>query len=172
MLQQCQTAEEVRALARAVHERRQQRDKPRQQCEAPAVAVAPEPVIEHFIPPAPVMPRGIFVLGGLALQAPPTIRSILEAVSQRYEIPVSDIVSRRRTQNVARPRQIAMYLARHLTPRSLPEIGRHIGQRDHTTILSGLRKIDRLRAANPEFNAELSELTAILKPAPIVGTDA
>jgi chromosomal replication initiation ATPase DnaA len=75
---------------------------------------------------------------------PPTILDVLRAVARYTGIPSLDIQSARLTQNVVRPRQIAMYLARELTLYSLPAIGRRLGGRDHTTILHGHRKIKRL----------------------------
>lgn len=160
-LQECKSAEEVRALARAGKGRRRRLSAAPRPC---GVAPAPVPVIEPFIPTAPETPPGTFVLAGITYERTPTIRAVLLAVSQRYLIDVSDITSARRTVNVVRPRQIAMYLAKQLTQRSLPEIGRRIGGRDHTTIIHGVRKIARLRQSDPDLDAELSELAAILKP--------
>ena len=72
------------------------------------------------------------------------IEEIQRVVARRYNVSRSDLLSSRRTANVVRPRQIAMYLAKTLTLRSLPEIGRRFGGRDHTTVLHAVRKIEGL----------------------------
>ena len=68
----------------------------------------------------------------------------MKKVCEHYNLRMSDMVSARRTRSIARPRQMAMYLAKKLTPRSYPEIGRKFGGRDHTTVLHGVRKIEEL----------------------------
>lgn len=73
-----------------------------------------------------------------------TIDEIMKKVCEYYNIRMTDMVSPRRSRSIARPRQMAMYLAKKLTPRSYPEIGRKFGGRDHTTILHGVRKIETL----------------------------
>lgn len=88
----------------------------------------------------------------------PSIARIANIVAAKFNVTRADIVSHRRTMNVVKPRQITMYLARTLTLRSLPEIGYYLGDRDHTTILFGVRKITRLRASDPELDALLSGL--------------
>ncbi|MBT7507013.1 MAG: chromosomal replication initiator protein DnaA, partial [Rhodospirillales bacterium] len=74
-----------------------------------------------------------------------TIEEIQKRVSQHFNIRVSDMHSARRARSVARPRQVAMYLAKQLTSRSLPEIGRKFGGRDHTTVMHAVKRIDELR---------------------------
>jgi chromosomal replication initiator protein len=69
---------------------------------------------------------------------------IQRVVARQYNVSRSDLLSSRRTANVVRPRQVAMYLAKTLTLRSLPEIGRRFGGRDHTTVLHAVRKIEGL----------------------------
>ncbi len=76
------------------------------------------------------------------------IEEIQKLVASHYNVTRADILSSRRTANVVRPRQIAMYLAKVLTPRSLPEIGRRFGGRDHTTVLHAVRKIEALAKAD------------------------
>lgn len=71
----------------------------------------------------------------------PSIRQVQQAVIEYFNITMLDLLSIRRTAHVVRPRQVAMYLARTLTTRTLPEIGRAFGGRDHTTILHSYRKI-------------------------------
>jgi chromosomal replication initiator protein len=74
------------------------------------------------------------------------IEDIQRVVARQYNVSRSDLLCSRRTANVVRPRQVAMYLAKILTLRSLPEIGRHFGGRDHTTVLHAVRKMDALIA--------------------------
>jgi chromosomal replication initiator protein len=71
-----------------------------------------------------------------------TIEEIQKAVVEHYSIRMADMTSARRSRAVARPRQMAMYLAKQLTPRSLPEIGKKFGGRDHTTVMHGIKKIE------------------------------
>src|SRR5690606_9238095 len=78
-----------------------------------------------------------------------TIEEIQKRVAEHYSIRLADMQSARRARAVARPRQVAMYLAKQLTPRSLPEIGRKFGGRDHTTVMYAIRKIEELRAGDP-----------------------
>ena len=76
------------------------------------------------------------------------IEDIQRAVAQHFNVSKSDLLSARRNRSIVRPRQIAMYLSKHMTPRSLPEIGRRFGGRDHTTVLHAVRKIEELIAAD------------------------
>ena len=75
-----------------------------------------------------------------------TIEEIQKAVVEHYSIRMADMTSARRSRAVARPRQMAMYLAKQLTPRSLPEIGKKFGGRDHTTVMHAVRQIEKLTA--------------------------
>ena len=75
----------------------------------------------------------------------------------------ADLISDRRTRAVARPRQAAMWLAKQLTTRSLPDIGRRFGGRDHTTVIHAVRRIDQLRAADPQLARDLEVLTHKLR---------
>ena len=84
-----------------------------------------------------------------------TIDEIQRKVSDHYRIRQSEMTSARRAREVARPRQIAMYLAKQLTPRSLPEIGRRFGGRDHTTVIHAVRQIEKLRMADAELDADV-----------------
>ena len=84
-----------------------------------------------------------------------TIDEIQRRVCDHYRIRQSEMGSARRAREVARPRQIAMYLAKQLTQRSLPEIGRRFGGRDHTTVIHAVRKIEELRAADAELDADV-----------------
>lgn len=80
-----------------------------------------------------------------------TIDEIQRKVAEHYNIRLSEMHSARRARNVARPRQIAMYLAKQLTARSLPEIGRKFGGRDHTTVMHAVRKIEELMGGDASF---------------------
>lgn len=91
-----------------------------------------------------------------------TIRRIQEVVAEFYDIPVAEMTSARRSRSVARPRQVAMYLSKSLTPQSLPDIGRRFGGRDHTTVLHAIRQVDKLRLADNEFDADVDALREVL----------
>ena len=86
------------------------------------------------------------------------IEDIQKIVAQHYNVSRSDILSSRRTATVVRPRQIAMYLAKTMTLRSLPEIGRRFGGRDHTTVLHAVRKIEGLVGQDPALSEEVEVL--------------
>ncbi len=92
-----------------------------------------------------------------------SVESIQKTVADFYKIKVADMFSARRPTNIARPRQIAMYFAKELTQKSLPEIGELFGGRDHTTVLHAVRKINELRGKHPELNRELHVLLQTLK---------
>jgi chromosomal replication initiator protein len=91
-----------------------------------------------------------------------TIDEIQRKVADYYTVKLSDMMSARRAREVARPRQVAMYLAKKLTPRSLPEIGRRFGGRDHTTVMHAVKRIDELRAADRELEADIGHLSRLL----------
>ncbi|AGH50786.1 chromosomal replication initiation protein [Sphingomonas sp. MM-1] len=84
-----------------------------------------------------------------------TIDEIQRRVCEHYRIKQSEMASSRRAREVARPRQIAMYLAKQLTPRSLPEIGRRFGGRDHTTVIHAVKQIEKLRQTDAELDADV-----------------
>jgi chromosomal replication initiation ATPase DnaA len=88
----------------------------------------------------------------------PLIVDIQKAVCEFYGVSRVDILSERRTAHIVLPRQIAVYLSRQLTLRSLPEIGRRFGGRDHTTCISAFRKIQRLLECDRELADEISEI--------------
>jgi chromosomal replication initiator protein len=76
---------------------------------------------------------------------------------------MSDLVSARRARAVARPRQVAMYLSKTLTSKSLPEIGRGFGGRDHTTVIHAVKKIEELRATDPQLAEDIELLRRMLE---------
>ncbi|HZA66581.1 MAG TPA: chromosomal replication initiator protein DnaA [Geminicoccaceae bacterium] len=91
-----------------------------------------------------------------------TIEEIQRRVAEHYGIRTADMHSSRRARAVARPRQVAMYLAKQLTPRSLPEIGRKFGGRDHTTVMYAIRKIEELRTTEPLLSDDIETLRRLL----------
>ena len=90
------------------------------------------------------------------------IDEILKVISRHFGVSKTDLLSERRHRSVVWPRQIGMYLAKQLTSRSLPEIGRRFGGRDHTTVLHAIRKIESHLTANPRLKDELEELKKLL----------
>jgi chromosomal replication initiator protein len=92
-----------------------------------------------------------------------TIDEIQKRVSEHFRIRQAEMVSARRAREVARPRQIAMYLAKQLTPRSLPEIGRRFGGRDHTTVIHAVRQIERLRGIDSDIDKDVRALMRVLE---------
>jgi chromosomal replication initiator protein len=92
-----------------------------------------------------------------------TIEDIQKRVSSHFNIRVSDMHSARRARSVARPRQVAMYLAKQLTSRSLPEIGRKFGGRDHTTVMHAVKKVEELRDCDTSFAEDVELLRRMLE---------
>ncbi len=92
-----------------------------------------------------------------------SVENIQKTVADFYKIKVADMYSKKRPASIARPRQIAMYLAKELTQKSLPEIGELFGGRDHTTVLHAVRKIGGERQKNTELNQQLHVLEQTLK---------
>jgi len=87
-----------------------------------------------------------------------TIDDIQRRVADHYALKINDLISPRRAREIARPRQVAMYLAKMLTPRSLPEIGRRFGGRDHTTVMHAVKRIESLRATDHELDRDINRL--------------
>jgi chromosomal replication initiator protein len=92
-----------------------------------------------------------------------SVENIQKTVADFYKIKVADMYSKKRPASIARPRQIAMYLAKEMTQKSLPEIGDNFGGRDHTTVLHAVRKIGAERQKNSELNQQLHVLEQTLK---------
>ena len=92
-----------------------------------------------------------------------SVESIQRTVANFYNIKVADMYSKKRPANIARPRQIAMFMAKELTQKSLPEIGELFGGRDHTTVLHAVRKITEERQRDSHLNHELHVLEQTLK---------
>ena len=91
-----------------------------------------------------------------------TVDKIQNIVSNFYSISLSEMLSQRRSRPLARPRQIAMYLAKKLTTRSLPEIGRRFANRDHTTVIHAVKTINRLSEKDDELKKNINEIKSIL----------
>ncbi|MEA3044556.1 MAG: chromosomal replication initiator protein [Sphingomonadales bacterium] len=94
----------------------------------------------------------------------PTIALIQERVAHVFGMPLIEMRSARRAYASSHPRQIAMYLAKRLTTRSLPTIGKHFGGRDHTTVMHAVRAVEKRRAAEPSTDRIVRELLGELGP--------
>jgi chromosomal replication initiator protein len=92
-----------------------------------------------------------------------TIDEIQRRVAEYFNVKMGDMLSARRARSVARPRQIAMYLSKQLTTRSLPEIGRKFGGRDHTTVIHAVRKIEQLREEDAALDEDVDLLRRMLE---------
>ena len=92
-----------------------------------------------------------------------SIENIQKTVADYYKIKVAEMYSKKRSRIIARPRQMAMALAKELTPLSLPDIGEAFGGRDHTTVLHGYRRIAELRNSNSSTNQDFNTLLHILR---------
>ena len=91
-----------------------------------------------------------------------TVDKIQNVVSNYFNIGLSEMLSQRRSRPLARPRQIAMYLAKKLTTRSLPEIGRRFANRDHTTVIHAVKTITRLSEQDDEMKKNISQIKSLL----------
>lgn len=92
-----------------------------------------------------------------------TIDEIQRAVADYFNLRLAEMLSERRARNIARPRQIAMYLSKQLTSRSLPEIGRRFGGRDHTTVMHAVRKVEDLRRDDSQIEDDITRLLRLLE---------
>lgn len=129
---QPRTAAEVMALARAVAKR------------GALIAALHLPRQDRTLPPMPLTRS----------------QKIVRAVCERYEVQRLDLMSDRRHKKLVLPRHVAAYLLKTLTPRSLPQIGKELGGRDHTTILHAVRKIEALRQTDAKLDEDLRLLAA------------
>jgi hypothetical protein len=128
---------------------------------------APEPkpeqvvMVPEVVPmPAPAEPALPFMMPEIDGAKRPSIRYVLDRVAKYFNLRPLDIIAPRRTANVVRPRQIVMFFAKICTPRSFPEIGRRLGGRDHTTILHGVRVIEKLRGTDTAVAAAVNDIAA------------
>jgi chromosomal replication initiator protein len=92
-----------------------------------------------------------------------SIDDIQKKVSEHFDIKVSDLLSSKRSIDVARPRQIAMYLSKMLTSSSLPEIGRKFGGKDHTTVMHAVKKIEAMQKEDTAFAENVNILKRVLQ---------
>ena len=92
-----------------------------------------------------------------------SVEEIQRKVSDHYNIRLSDMIGPKRLRSYARPRQVAMYLCKHMTSRSLPEIGRRFGGRDHTTVMHGVRRIEELKQTDGQIAEDLELLRRALE---------
>ena len=92
-----------------------------------------------------------------------TVEEIQRKVADHYNVRLSDMIGPKRARAIARPRQMAMYLSKQLTSRSLPEIGRRFGGRDHTTIMHGVRVIEDLQKTDHQIAEDLQMLRRLLE---------
>jgi hypothetical protein len=136
-------------------------DEARRQDAAWRAARARMKAAEIGLRPEPVKPPPVVRVFDKSF--PIKIDDIQRESSRLYGVSRVDLLSARRTANVVRPRQVAMYLAKTLTLRSLPEIGLRFGGRDHTTVLHAVRKMEALRKKDKQIDDEIEHLTAILK---------
>src|SRR5690606_33114223 len=90
------------------------------------------------------------------------IEEIQRIVSRHYNVSRNELLSNRRTRTIVKPRQVAMYLSKVMTPRSLPEIGRRFGGRDHTTVLHAVRKIEGLAETDHSLAQEIELLKRLI----------
>ena len=91
-----------------------------------------------------------------------TVDKIQNVVSNYFNIPLNEMLSQRRSRPLARPRQIAMYLAKKMTTRSLPEIGRRFANRDHTTVIHAVKTISRLFDQDDEMKKNINQIKSLL----------
>ena len=92
-----------------------------------------------------------------------TVEEIQRRVADHYNVRLSDLIGPKRLRTIARPRQVAMYLSKQLTSRSLPDIGRRFGKRDHTTIMHGVRRIEELMATDSQLSDDIQMLKRLLQ---------
>jgi chromosomal replication initiator protein len=95
----------------------------------------------------------------LRSQAKPiTLESLTKTVAAHYRLTLQDILASTRLRTIARPRQVAMFMAKELTPLSLPEIGKYYGGKDHTTVMYAVRKIRQIMDHDPDFAEDMQTL--------------
>ena len=92
-----------------------------------------------------------------------TIDEIIRKITDHYGVNLTDMLSARRTRSIARPRQVAMYLSKKLTSKSLPEIGRRFGKRDHTTVIHAVKKIEELQSIDNQIAKDIEILRRMLE---------
>ena len=122
-------------------------------------------LLEHPSTPVPeiFLHQGMYLSGAwLAGPGPLSLHQIRNAVCAYYGVSVQDVISDRRTARIIRPRHVLFYLAKVLTTCSLPQIGRFLGGRDHTTVLHGLNKIAWLKHTDAQLAADIAAIRKAL----------
>lgn len=132
----------------------------------PPPPLPPEPMPPQPEASPPIRAPWFYIIGDASY---PKITAIQHVVARQYNISLVDLLSHRRTAAIVGPRQIAMYLAKRLTLKSLPEIGRRFNGRDHTTVLHAVRKIEGLLEHDADVSHEINVLETLLKPAALPG---
>ncbi len=127
----------------------------------PAISEQPAEIVVSGVNITAQPAVGLVPVGSLKKIAP--IASIQRFICSRYGISMTDLNGKLRTAKVVTPRQIAMYLCRKVTSRSLPEIGRKFGERDHTTVLHSVQKIESMMANSPEFAKEVQAIAKAIE---------
>lgn len=157
-LREFTTGAEVIANAKAVRARiRAYREPVRPTASIPE----PEPKLAPMLETKPLVVDEL-----IPFSEEPHVISIIHAVCRYYQVEIRDFLSARRFVALSRPRHIAMYLCKRLTLRSFPDIGRRMGNRDHTTVIHGVQKIASLRLTDATLNAELMQFEAMFSPPP------
>ena len=118
----------------------------------------PKDIVPVYDPLTPQFAAAHKILEGMGIEGSATVKDIQRIVAGRYGVTMMDINGARRGADVILPRMIAVYLARELTGKSLPEIGRRFGGRDHTTILHSVMKIMKRIESDVQFAAEIDDL--------------
>ena len=131
---------------------------------AQEAAIAERPTLETMAVSYDRPPR-IYPFAYTEERPQPPIDFIIKQVCAHYAIPKNAVLSIRRTAPVVLARHVGFWMAKGLTLQSLPEIGRRFGGKDHTTVLHGVRRIDRLRSRSPEFTAETDALKTSIQAA-------
>jgi len=118
---------------------------------APVVIVEATPKPEPELPPPPVDPKWIRMIEDVTDPKAPSVKEIKLCVAHHFKLSPRDLESPRRFAKIVQPRQIAFYLARKLTTKSFPDIGRRFGGKDHTTILHACKVIERRMEKDPKL---------------------
>lgn len=122
-------------------------------------------VFRHSFEPQITLERIDEILGHICRAGEPKrvrVEDIQRLVARHYNVSKTELLSNRRTRTIVKPRQVAMYLAKVMTPRSLPEIGRRFGGRDHTTVLHAVRKIEGLSSGDSQLAQEIELLKRLI----------
>lgn len=121
----------------------------------------PEPVSATTATPAtlpPIPNEAITAAAEMTFEWRGSVRKIQDAVCKDFNVSLDELCSGRRLARIILPRQVGYYICKKLTRHSLPEIGRRFGGKDHTSVLHGVRKIERVTAADPELRARVDRL--------------